>query len=153
MSQSLVAPTQSIEEVVGKIVNGFQFLDDWTARYEYLIDLGRAMPPFPDDQRIEENRLYGCQAQVWLLSQYHEGRLYFQAASDSAIVSGLLALLLRVYSGRTPQEIIDHPPEFICEIELEQHLSLYRANGLAQMMKKIRLIAEQTLIEEEHGAL
>jgi cysteine desulfuration protein SufE len=120
------------------IVDAFRGLEDWTERYRFLIDLGRRMPPFPPDQRIEENRLPGCQANVWLIAEHTDGMLVFRAASDAAIVAGLTALLLKVYSGRPPRDILATEPAFIDAIGLASHLSPNRANGLGLMYRRIR---------------
>ncbi len=114
-------------------------------RYQYLIDLGRRLPEFPDDLRTEEHRIRGCQSQVWFVAEQRDGRLYFRAISDAAIVSGLIALLLRLYSGRKPREIIDTPPEFVTALELESHLSPTRSNGLSSMLAAIRGFATEAL--------
>jgi len=142
------APEEPIAQVQQSIVDSFQCLGNWMARYEYLIDLGRSLPDFPDKWRTEANRLHGCQAQVWMVAELRDHRLFFQARSDSAIVTGLLALLMKVYSGRLPEEIISHPPDFLRAIELEQHLSPNRANGLFHMMEQIRLTAQDALDAE-----
>ena len=139
--QASPAATESIAEVQRTIVEDWQVLDDWTERYQYLIDLGRTLPAFPEALRIEANRLHGCQAQVWFLAQDRQGRLFFQATSDAAIVTGLIALLLKVYSGRTPDEILAATPAFIEEIGLEQHLSANRNNGLFLMLARIQAVA------------
>ena len=89
-----------------EIIEEFSLFDDWMDRYQYLIDLGRRLPEFPDELRTDEHRIRGCQSQVWFVPEKRDGRLYFQAISDAAIVSGLIALLLRLYSGREPQDIL-----------------------------------------------
>nr|WP_026482786.1 MULTISPECIES: SufE family protein [Alcaligenes] len=139
------AAQEPIAQAQQFIVDSFQCLGNWMARYEYLIDLGRSLPDFPEKWRTETNRLHGCQAQVWMVSELRDHKLFFQARSDSAIVTGLLALLMQVYSGRLPQEILSHPPDFLRAIELEQHLSPNRANGLFHMMERIRLTAQDAL--------
>ena len=131
-------PEEAIADTQQAIVEDFQYLDDWTERYQYLIQLGRDLPPFPEDQQIETNRLHGCQAKVWFLAEVRQGRLFFQATSDATIVSGLIALLLKVYSGRTPDEILTATPAFIEEINLAQHLSPNRTNGLFSMLARIQ---------------
>ncbi len=136
------APAETITDIQQAIVEDFQYLDDWTERYQYLIQMGRELPPFPEDQQIEANRLHGCQAKVWFLAEVRQGRLFFQATSDAAIVSGLIALLLKVYSGRTPDEIQTATPAFIEEIGLAQHLSPNRTNGLFSMLARIQAEAE-----------
>ncbi len=128
-----------------ELIEEFAFLDDWMDRYQYLIDLGRRLPEFPESLRTEENRIRGCQSQVWFVAEQKDGRLEFQAISDAAIVSGLIALLLRLYSGRQPQDILDTPPDFVAALELESHLSPTRSNGLSSMLKAIRGFAAEAL--------
>jgi cysteine desulfuration protein SufE len=126
-----------IEQAEHELIEEFQFLDNWMDRYQYLIDLGRQLPPFPDEYRTEEYRLHGCQSQVWLKASATGDRLEFQATSDSAIVSGLIALLMRVYNRRRAAEILSSPPEFIKAIGLDSHLSPTRSNGLRAMIQAI----------------
>lgn len=127
------------------VIDEFGLFDDWMDRYQYLIDLGRRLPDFPDALRTEENRIRGCQSQVWFVAEKKDGRLEFQAISDAAIVSGLIALLLRIYSGRRPQEILNTPPDFVQALQLESHLSPTRSNGLSSMLKAIRGFAAEAL--------
>ena len=124
-----------------EIVDEFSMFEDWMDRYQYLIDLGRRLPPFPDELRTEENRIRGCQSQVWFVPEKKDGRLYFQAISDAAIVSGLIAVLLRLYSGRNPRDILDTPPDFVEALQLQSHLSPTRSNGLSAMLDAIRKFA------------
>ena len=128
-----------------EIVDEFSLFDDWMDRYQYLIDLGRRLPELPDELRTEENRIRGCQSQVWFIPEQKDGRLYFQAISDAAIVSGLIALLLRLYSGRYPQDILDTPPDFVEALQLQSHLSPTRSNGLSSMLKAIRGFAAEAV--------
>ncbi len=128
-----------------EIVETFQFLEDWTDRYQYIIDLGRQAPPFPAAWQTEQYRLKGCQSQVWIVTEMHEGRLQIHATSDSAIVAGLIAMLVKVYSNRRPADIIATPPEFIRKIQLEDHLSPTRSNGLSAMVQQIRQMAVEAL--------
>lgn len=121
-----------------EIAEEFAFFSDWTERYQYLIDLGRKLPPFPDDHKTEAWRVHGCQSMVWLVPDGDELEMQFQATSDSAIVSGLIALVLRVYSGRSAQEITATEPTFIDTIGLGKHLSPTRSNGLAAMLDKLK---------------
>jgi cysteine desulfuration protein SufE len=116
----------------------FAFFDDWSERYQYLIDLGRKLPPFPEQSRTEEHRLHGCQSMVWIVPSGDASRLDFAAVSDSAIVSGLVYLALRVYSGRPAAEIIATEPDYIADIGLAKHLSPTRSNGLAALLGFIR---------------
>jgi cysteine desulfuration protein SufE len=132
---------QTAQQAQDAIAEEFSFFSDWTERYQYLIDLGRKLPPFPDDLKTEEHKVQGCQSQVWLVPSGDSRRLSFQAISDSAIVSGLIALLLRVYSGRSAQEILDTEPSYIEAIGLAKHLSPTRNNGLAAMLQTIKAYA------------
>ena len=135
------APIETVADAQRSIVDSFRYLDNWPDRYQYLIELGRRLPPFPEAKRIEANRLHGCQAGVWLVADYRNGWLDFEATSDSAIVAGLIALLLKVYSGRQPDEVLTASPTFIDEIGLAEHLSPHRANGLSLMLERIRAFA------------
>ena len=128
-----------------ELIADFELFDDWMDRYQYLIDLGRRLPEFPEELRTEENRIRGCQSQVWFVADEKDGRLEFRATSDAAIVSGLIALLLRLYSGRHPQDILDTPPEFVNALQLESHLSPTRSNGLSSMLAAIRRFAAEAL--------
>jgi cysteine desulfuration protein SufE len=139
--------TNEAQVAQDELVEEFQFFDNWMDRYEYLIDLGRRLPEFPDADRVDANRIRGCQSQVWFVAEQHDGKLEFRAISDAAIVSGLIALLLRIYSGRRPQDILDTPPNFIEALRLEQHLSPTRSNGLSSMLKAIRKFAAEALQE------
>ena len=124
-----------------EIVEEFSSFGDWSERYQYLIDLGRRLPELPAAWRTEEHRLHGCQSQVWILPQGDAERLEFRALSDSSIVSGLIALALRVYSGRSAAEILDTPPRYVEAAGLKAHLSSTRSNGLAALLAKIREFA------------
>ncbi|MCK9538607.1 SufE family protein [Dokdonella sp.] len=135
----------SAAEAQAAIAAEFAFFSDWTERYQYLIDLGRKLPAFPDAARTEAFKVTGCQSQVWLLPSGNAERMDFQAISDSSIVSGLIALLLRVYSGRPAAEILATQPEFIDSIGLARHLSPTRSNGLAAMLAKIQDYARAAL--------
>ena len=128
----------TIEQTQLELVEEFRFFDNWMERYQYIIDLGKKLPTFPPEWQTEDNRLRGCQSQVWLKASQSKDRLDFQAISDSAIVSGLIAILMRVYSGRAPVEIIATPPDFIDAIGLHEHLSPTRSNGLHAMIDAIK---------------
>ena len=128
-------PTEaSPAEAQAAIAEEFSFFGDWSERYQYLIDLGRKLPPFPEQWKTEEHRLHGCQSMVWIVPQGDAGRLDFHAISDSAIVSGLIFLALRVYSGRPAAEILATTPDYIADIGLARHLSPTRSNGLASLL-------------------
>jgi len=120
------------------IAEEFSFFGDWSERYQYLIDLGRKLPPFPDEWKTEEHRLRGCQSMVWIVASGDASRLDFAAISDSAIVSGLVFLALRVYSGRSAAEILATEPDYVSAIGLSKHLSPTRSNGLAALLAFIR---------------
>jgi len=137
-------PTEgSTQAAQDAIVEEFSFFGDWTERYQYLIDLGRKLPPFPEELKTEDRKVQGCQSQVWLDASGDAQRLDFRAISDSAIVSGLIALLLRVYSGRSAREIVDTEPRYIKAVGLAKHLSPTRSNGLAAMLATIKEYARR----------
>lgn len=120
------------------IAEEFGFFDDWAERYQYLIDLGRKLPAFPERWQTDEHRLHGCQSIVWIVPEGDARRLDFHATSDSAIVSGLIYLALRVYSGRPAEEILATAPDYIGRIGLAKHLSPTRSNGLAALLRFIQ---------------
>lgn len=120
------------------IAEEFAFFGDWSERYQYLIDLGRKLPPFPEACKDEQHRLHGCQSMVWIVAEGDARRLDFRSVSDSAIVSGLIYLALRVYSGRSAAEILATEPDYIASIGLAKHLSPTRSNGLAALLAFIR---------------
>jgi len=128
----------SAAEAQRAIADEFAFFGDWSERYQYLIDLGRKLPDFPDAWKTEEHRLLGCQSMVWIVPSGDASRLDFAAASDSAIVSGLVYLALRVYSGRPATEILATAPDYVAAIGLGKHLSPTRSNGLAALLAFIR---------------
>ena len=125
-------------EAQAAIKDEFAFFSDWAERYQYLIDLGRKLPAFPEEWKTEEHRLLGCQSMVWIVPEGNAERLDFHAISDSAIVSGLIYLALRVYSGRSAAEIVATDADYIADIGLAKHLSPTRSNGLASLLAFIR---------------
>jgi cysteine desulfuration protein SufE len=131
------------------IAEEFAFFGDWTERYQYLIDLGRKLPPFPEALKTADHQVQGCQSQVWLVASGDARRMDFHAISDSAIVSGLIALLLRVYSGRSAQDILATEPDYIQAIGLSKHLSPTRSNGLAAMLQTIKHSAAEAVARGE----
>lgn len=135
----------SIEATQREIVEEFALFDDWMDRYQYLIDLGRKLPELDPSEMTDDRLLAGCQSQVWLITEGDAERLDFRANSDAAIVSGLIALLLKVYSGRSAHEILESQPQFVADIGLSEHLSPTRANGLNAMLGEIRRQAEMAL--------
>jgi len=130
-----------ISETVKKIISDFKGINSWEEKYKHLIDLGKALPPMDEEYKLEKNLVRGCQSKVWFHVEVKDGRLYFQGDSDGAIVKGIVALLLGVYSGRTPDEILSTKPTFLEEIGLREHLSMSRSNGLSSMLKQISLYA------------
>ena len=127
----------SIESIQQELVEEFSIFDDWMGRYEYVIDLGKELPEFPDEWKTEENRIKGCQSQVWLNMQMQGDQLHIDGTSDAAIVKGLVAIVLKVYSDRNPQDILNAKPDFIKDIGFTDHLSPTRSNGLHAMLRAI----------------
>lgn len=127
----------NIAAIQAELVEEFELFDDWMARYEHVIDLGRQLAEFPEEWKTDENKIRGCQSQVWLNMQMQDGRLHIDGCSDAAIVSGLVAIVLRVYSDQTPQDILDAKPDFIADIGFTDHLSPTRSNGLHSMLRTI----------------
>lgn len=127
-----------VDEAQRALAEEFAFLGDWMERYQYLIDLGRRLPPLDDDELVDANKIRGCQSQVWFVADSDGERLHFRANSDAAIVSGLIAVLLRIYSGRRPEEILAARTDFVSDLGFEQHLSPTRSNGLSAMLKTIQ---------------
>jgi len=130
-------PDSDIIQIQRDLIAEFAVFDNWVDRYQYLVDLGRQLSPFPERWKTEANHVQGCQSQVWLHCREFGERLVFHAISDAAIVSGLIALLIRVYSNQRPQQILETPPIFIKEIGLGSHLSPTRSNGLHAMLHTI----------------
>ena len=131
----------TIKEKQQDIINDFAFLDDWEQKYEYIIDLGKELKGISDDKKTEENLIKGCQSQVWIIPHFEDNKVFFDVDSDGILPKGIVALLAGVFSGHTPQEIIDDDFEFIEEIELREFLSPSRANGLMAMTKQIKFYA------------
>ena len=137
MSQSKA----SIEDVQNRIVREFNLLEDWTERYKYIIKLGSKLPQLDSSKKIEHNIVKGCQSQVWLHAEFSEGKIIFEADSDAAITKGLVALMVHLYSHQSPNAILATEPTFITEIGMNEHLSPTRANGLASMVKQMKIYA------------
>lgn len=128
------------------IVADFAFLDDWDDRYKYLIDLGRTLPPYPEEKRDEAHKVRGCASQVWLDPCERDGRLSFAGDSDASIVKGLVALMLALYSEKTPQDILALDAEAsLAPLDLAAHLTPQRSNGLASMVARIRAMATSAM--------
>ncbi|KAA6343992.1 Cysteine desulfuration protein SufE [termite gut metagenome] len=131
----------SINELQDQVIADFNDFDDWTDRYQLLIDLGNEQEPLDEQYKTEQNLIEGCQTRVWLYAEEAEGKLVFKAESDALIVKGIIALLIKVISGHTPEEILNANLYFIEKIGLKEHLSPTRSNGLLSMVKQIRLYA------------
>lgn len=131
------------EETIQDLKDAFLFLEEWTDRYGYLIDLGKKLPEFPPELQVDANLMPGCQSQVWLISYMEGDKLRFKAASDAMIVSGLIAMILKVYDNRTPQEILATDPVFLDELGLKKHLSPSRSNGLHSLVQHVTAAAKR----------
>ena len=132
---------ETINEIQDEIIEEFAGFDDWMDKYQLLIDLGGEQEPLPEQYKTESNLIDGCQSRVWLQADYVDGVINFRAESDALIVKGIVALLIRVLSNHTPQEILDADLYFIDEIGLREHLSPTRSNGLLAMVKRMRAYA------------
>ena len=142
MSDPFVVPQESTAaDAIAAIGEELDVFDDWMDRYQFIIELGRKLPPFPDAWSDDAHRVPGCQSKVWMEGMLRGGKLYLAGVSDAAIVSGLIALLLRVYSGRPPAEIVATDPVFLRDLGLLEALSTNRGNGIAAMARKIRELA------------
>ena len=128
-----------------EIIDEFEFYDSWMDKYQYLIDLGKDLEPLEEGEKNETNLVRGCQSQVWMIVSGHSGNVEVRANSDAAIVSGLIALVIRLYSNASAEEIIKTEPEFVKAIGLSQHLSPTRANGLASMLQRLKADAATLL--------
>ena len=131
----------TIKEIQEEIIDEFAMFDDWMERYEYLIDLGKSLPIIDSKYKVDENIIKGCQSKVWLHSELNGDVISYTADSDAILTKGLVALLLRVFTDQTPQNILAANTDFIDEIGLKEHLSPTRANGLVSMLKQIKLYA------------
>ena len=131
----------TIQEIQDDIIAEFNDFDDWLDRYQLLIDLGGEQEPLPAEYKTDNNLIEGCQSRVWLQADYVDGRVLFRAESDAMIVKGIVSLLIKVYSGHTPDEILWCEPYFVEAIGLKEHLSPTRSNGLLAMIKQMRLYA------------
>ncbi len=137
-----VAPEdETAQAAIAAIGEELAFFDDWMDRYQFIIELGRKLPDYPQDWQNEAHRVQGCQSQVWLAAEAQDQKLFFAGASDAAIVSGLVALVLRVYSGRSRDEILATDPKFLKDLGLIAALSTNRGNGVAAMAERIQSIA------------
>ena len=135
--------TSGAELAQQELVEEFEMFDNWMDRYQYIIDMGKQLPDFPEERRTEEYKIQGCQSNVWMCHEQAGDKLVFKATSDAAIVSGLIAVLLRIYSERTAEEINQTEPHFLKDLGLDKHLSPTRSNGLHAMLERIYQGAKQ----------
>jgi len=131
----------TIDQIQNEIISEFDMFNDWTEKYEYIIDLGKSLPIINDTFKTSDNTIKGCQSKVWLYAEYINNKLIFTADSDAIITKGIVAILIRVFSNQSPKDIVDAKTDFIEEIGLKHHLSQTRANGLSSMIKQIKLYA------------
>jgi cysteine desulfuration protein SufE len=129
---------QTIEEIEREIVDEFSLFDSWDDKYEYIIDLGKKLPPLEEKHKVDENKVRGCQSTVWLAAEFSGGKVFYTADSDAVIVKGLISMLIRVLSGQTPNEIVNARLGFINEIGMTSHLAQTRSNGLLAMVKQMK---------------
>ncbi|MDO9257718.1 MAG: SufE family protein [Bacteroidales bacterium] len=141
----------TIKETTNLIINEFNQFDDWMDKYNYLIEMGRSVPLIDDTQKTDANLITGCQSRVWLSSEYKDGLIYFTADSDAVITKGIAYLLIRVFSGHTPVEIVEAETTFLDLIGLKEHLSPTRSNGLLSMVKQIKLYAFAYQVKEKNS--
>jgi len=130
-----------IQQIQQNIIDEFAALADWTERYKYIIKMGRELDPLDEKYKVDENLVRGCQSQVWLHTRLEDDTVIFEADSDAAITKGLVALMIRFYSGQDPDTIVSTTPDFIKRIGMEEHLSPTRSNGLASMVKQMKIYA------------
>ena len=135
--------TSGAELAQQELVEEFEMFDNWMDRYQYIIDMGKQLPDFPEERRTEEYKIQGCQSNVWMCHEQAGDKLVFKATSEAAIVSGLIAVLLRIYSERTAEEINQTEPHFLKDLGLDKHLSPTRSNGLHAMLERIYQVAKQ----------
>lgn len=128
----------TIESIENEIIEEFSLFDSWDDKYEYIIDLGKKLPPLEEKFKADENRVRGCQSTVWLVADYKDGNVSYKAESDAVIVKGLISMLIRVLSGHTPDEIINAKLGFIQQIGMTTHLAQTRSNGLLSMVKQMK---------------
>jgi cysteine desulfuration protein SufE len=130
--------TKTIEEIEQEIIEEFGLFDSWDEKYEYIIDLGKKLPPLEEEHKKDENKVRGCQSTVWLVADYKDGRIFYRAESDAVIVKGLISMLIRVLSGQKAEDIVQAPLDFIRAIGMMSHLAQTRSNGLLAMVKQMK---------------
>lgn len=144
----------TIESLEEQIVENFSLFDSWDEKYEYIIDLGKKLPPLEQEYKKDENKVKGCQSTVWLVAATEDGKVYFKADSDAVIVKGLISMLIQVLSGHQPEEIVAAPLTFIDKIGMTTHLAQTRSNGLRAMVKQMKNFALAFQLQQQannHG--
>ena len=136
---------KSLQDVENEVIDEFLIFDDWLDKYEYLIELGKSLKEYPEDRKTDDRLVKGCQSRVWIDFSIENGRIFFNADSDAIITKGIISLLVRIYSGRTPEEILSSDFSVVERIGLKENLSPTRANGLVSMIQMIRAIAAANL--------
>ena len=131
----------NFQEKQKAIIEDFELFEDWMGKYEFIIELGKELDIIPEEEKKEEQRIHGCQSRVWLMSRYIDQKMYFYADSDAIITKGIIALLIKVVNGESPETIVKEDLFFIQEIGIQEHLSPTRANGLLEMVKRMKLEA------------
>ena len=139
----------TLEEAKKAVIEDFSMYDEWLDKYEYLIELGKNLEPYPEENKTDDKLIKGCQSRVWLGSKREDGKVFFKADSDAIITKGIISLLISVYSGRTPEEIAGDDFGFIGEIGLKENLSPTRANGLVSMIEKIKDLATESISKDD----
>ena len=134
----MLSPIETIEQ---EIVEEFALFDSWEDKYEYIIDMGKKLPPLNEAYRTEDHKIKGCQSQVWMHSELKDGKVFYEADSDAMIVKGLASMLVRVFSGQKPEDIVNAPVKFIDDIGMTSHLAQTRSNGLRAMLKQMKMDA------------
>lgn len=140
---------QNIDNIQNEIIEEFNIFDDWMDKYQLIIDIGSEHPPINDNYKNDDNLIEGCQSRVWLHAEYHKGKVFFQADSDAIITKGLVALLIKVWSGQSPNDILTSNLYFIDSIGLKEHLSPTRSNGLLSMIKQMQMYALAFKVQEK----
>ena len=140
----------TINDTIDQLIKEFNQFDDWMDKYNYLIEMGRSVPLIDDTEKTDSNLITGCQSRVWLSSEYKDGLIFFTADSDAVITKGIAYLLIRVFSGHTPDEIVNAETTFLDKIGLKEHLSPTRSNGLLSMVKQIKLYAFAYQVKEKN---
>jgi cysteine desulfuration protein SufE len=140
---------KTIQEIEDEIIEEFSIFDEWMDKYEYIIELGKNLPAMDEKLKTDDRKVSGCQSQVWLNTNFENGKVVYEADSDAIITKGLVGLLVRVLSNRKPEDIVNAKLEFIDKIGMKEHLSPNRANGLVSMIKHMKENAKQLIMNNE----